>query len=390
LIKRVADDLWGQGDGDVLGYSSKKRALEALKKLGEAKVTQALLMATKSQTMEVRQWACWELAEQKGEASTAGLIAAVKNDESPEVRVAAAKSLFAHGLPAVPALLGALSDKDVTVRREAAFSLTKLGDRKVFTTEAIEKVSKLAVAHLMKRVADDLWQSGDGDVLGYSSKKRALEALKTLGKDKVTEALLSATKADTMEIREWACWELAEQKDEASAAGLLAALKNDPAPRVRVAAATSLPVFGASAAPALAQALFDKEVPVRQKAANGLNRLGDRKTLPGEVVDKVAEVAVPALMKRVADDLWGSGDNDNAGYSSKLMALEALKTLAKTKVTPALIDALRSTNENVRIWAIWQLGQLSDKEVFDGLSAAMKDESPRVREAAAKALEKRK
>jgi serine/threonine protein kinase/HEAT repeat protein len=390
LIERVADNLWGSGDGDSLGYSSKKRALEALKKLGATKVTQALLMATKSQTMEVRQWACWELAEQKDEAGTAGLIAAVKEDESPEVRVAAAKSLFSHGLPAVPTLLRALFDKDVTVRREAAFSLTKLGDRKVFTNEAIEKVAKLAVAPLMKRVTDDLWQSGDGDSLGYSSKKRALEALKTLGKEKVTEALVSATKSDTMEVREWACWELAEQKDEASAAGLLAALKNDPAPRVRVAAASSLPVFGASAAPALALALFDKDLSVRQKAANGLNRLGDRKTLAGEVVDKVAEVAVPALMKRVADDLWGSGDGDSVGYSSKLMALEALRTLAKTKVTPALIDALRSKNEDVRIWAIWQLGQLSDKEVFEGLSAAMKDDSPRVREAAAKALEKRK
>src|SRR5262249_14367491 len=149
------------------------------------KVTEALLLAKRSQTPEVRQWACWELAEQKDDASTAGLIAAVKDDESPDVRVAAARSLFSHGLRAVPALLRAVFDKDLTVRREAAFSLTKLGDRKVFTTESIEKVAKLAVAPLMKRVADDLWQSGDGDSLGYSSKKRALEALKTLGKDKV-------------------------------------------------------------------------------------------------------------------------------------------------------------------------------------------------------------
>ena len=73
-----------------------------------------------------------------------------------------------------------------------------------------------------------------------------------------------------------------------------------------------------------------------------------------------AKGAVPALIQRVADDVWGSQGNavntDNAqGNTSKDAALKALKQLAPDRVEEALIGGMKSTNPRTRKWASAQL-----------------------------------
>jgi serine/threonine protein kinase len=390
LAKRVADDVWSEGDGWDDRYSSKLAALEALKRLAApARVTEALLDAAHSRTVAVRVWACEGLVLQKDAESTTGLVAALKDAEVP-VRVAAARVLADVRPPAVPALVSVLTDRDNKVRMTAGWSLWKLGDRTKVAAELVEQVAEGAVPALAKRVADDVWSEGDGWDDRYSSKLAALEALKRLAPPpRVTEALLAAGRSPTVAVRVWACEGLVQQKDKESAAGLVAALKDAEVP-VRVAAAKALAEVRPPETAALVSVLTDRDNKVRMTAGWSLWQLGDRAKVAPDIVDQVAEGAVPALVKRVADDLWASGDGWDDRYSSKLAALEALKRLAPQRVTEALLAAVRSKEESVRVWACEGLAQQKDKESGAGLTDALNDASEKVRTAATEALKKRK
>jgi HEAT repeat protein/predicted Ser/Thr protein kinase len=284
---------------------------------------------------------------------------------------------------AVKPLIAQLNDEDVLVRVQAALSLNKLGDRS-------------AVPALMQRIADDLWTQQDFNSVTSappSSKAAALLALQTLAKEQETEALVLATKAKTKEVREWACINLEAQKDPAAVACLVSMLQKDPVPRVREVAAKSLVASRPPAVKALAQALFDEEVLVRWQAGRTLEALGDTR-IPPAIVKEVAAGAVPALMQRIADDLWTQQDFNSvtsAPPSSKAAALLALQVLEKEKVPPALIQALTAKKPEVRIWACQRISDLRDKESVAALTqAATADPSPDVRKAAAEALSKRK
>jgi HEAT repeat protein len=126
---------------------------------------------------------------------------------------------------------------------------------------------------------------------------------------------------------------------------------------------------------------------VRQQAAESLRKLGDTSKLPPDLIKQVADAAVPALMNRVADDLWAGGSSYDPQYGGKDAALNALRVLAPQNVTTALLNALSSKTEAVRVWACGQLAGQKDHESTAGLVAALaKDEAPAVRAAAAAAL----
>jgi serine/threonine protein kinase/HEAT repeat protein len=199
LVRRVADDLWGEEasgflvPGDSTPYEnvatgerqgSKYAALDALKALNAKSVPGALKQALQSKTPAVRTWAARRLGEYPSAA-------------------------------VVEALGQALSDGEARVRRAAAWSLGKLGD-------------KAAVPALVRRVGDDLWgeeASGflvPGDSTPYEnvatgerqgSKYAALDALKTLDDKSVPGALTQALKSKNAAVRAWAVRELGKLKD---------------------------------------------------------------------------------------------------------------------------------------------------------------------------------
>ncbi|MCI0457620.1 MAG: protein kinase, partial [Gemmataceae bacterium] len=120
---------------------------------------------------------------------------------------------------------------------------------------------------------------------------------------------------------------------------------------------------------ALGRALGDQDARVRREAAHSLRKLGD-------------QAAVPDLMKRLADDVWGKvaprrprlaseAKADTNPYEdvakeqnqgSRYAALEALKALDPAKVPEALLAATQSRNADIRWWTVRQLGNLPTRK----------------------------
>jgi hypothetical protein len=87
---------------------------------------------------------------------------------------------------------------------------------------------------------------------------------------------------------------------------------------------------------------------------------------------------VPALMKRVSDDIWGKVApdlpifNDDTPYEdvakgahqgSKYAALEALRKLAAPeKVAEALLGASKTGNKGVKAWALKNFTEQNEKK----------------------------
>jgi HEAT repeat protein len=196
------------------------------------------------------------------------------------------------------------------------------------------------VPALIERIADDRWGSvGDpvntDNSTGNTSKDAALKALRQLAPEKVEEALVRATSSKNAKTRTWATSQLATVGTGAAAQGKQAA-------RSESAGGVS------PAVQALIAQLKDKDADVRHAAAESLAKMK-------------AKDAVPALIERVADDLWGSvGDpvnlDNSTGNTSKDAALKSLKQLAPDKVEAALVQAMKSKNPKVKTWATGQLG----------------------------------
>ena len=97
----------------------------------------------------------------------------------------------------------------------------------------------------------------------------------------------------------------------------------------------------------LGSMLRDNSSYVRHQAAVSLGRLGTE-----------ARIAVPALIDRIADDVWSPGFDSkdySTGNTSKDAALSALRRLSPEKSEEALIRAAKAKNETVRVWAATQL-----------------------------------
>jgi hypothetical protein len=236
--------------------------------------------------------------------------------------------------PTVKALVEGLTDKDGTVRARSAESLQKLGAK-----------AKGAVPALVKRVADDLWPGGPF-LPNDGGKNAALAALKELAPDKVEKALLKAAKSKTSGVRTWATEALVEWAKDDRSAG-----KKEQ--RNEKAKADSEGLEGEelpAVVRAMVEGMTDSDGTVRAQSAESLRKLGAK-----------AKGAVPALIKRVADDRWPGGPflpNDGG----KNAALAALKELAPDKVEEALLKALKSKNKDVKAWATTELGRLKDKD----------------------------
>jgi HEAT repeat protein len=102
---------------------------------------------------------------------------------------------------------------------------------------------------------------------------------------------------------------------------------------------------------ALVEGLSDADGGVRRQSAEGL-------------LKRRAKAAAPALMKRVADNVWiekkrfaGTNNASDPVDGGKAAALQALRELAPDKVIDALRDAQKSKNAHVRAWATQEISQ---------------------------------
>ena len=192
---------------------------------------------------------------------------------------------------------------------------------------------------------------------------------------------------------------------------LLKIERKDPEEKVREAAATSLGRFTylsqcsklgpGSDATALRNTLLDsatdsrEDIAVRRRAIKSLGYLnGD--TDVHELIDKAyrnggheAESAIFA-MGRSIDSRWEPvvlNELESANPAMRYEAARAAGEMTLEDALPFLVRMVDDTDTEVRLAAVWALGQIGGKPAAEALASALKSNEPALKEAAREALE---
>ncbi len=267
----------------------------------------------------------WRVSGRQGDTTSIAvpaLMAALK-DSDVEVRRAAVQSLSNHeDRRAVPALIEALRDSDAEVRSGAAMALGQLEDPR----------AAVPVAALLKDSSVEV-------------RRAALWALHNLPGEVSSEAVLAALGDADAEVRQAALGlalsrmsedEEGRRKAEPRLIAAFTRMLADPNAEVRSQAVMALGESGLSEAPsALLPLARDKNTEVRQQVAQALGRIGDPKSVP------------------------------------------------------VLKELLQDGNADVREQAVYALGEVRDRSALEALVGALKSPDPVVRRTAAQALGQR-
>lgn len=168
----------------------------------------------------------------------------------------------------------------------------------------------------------------------------------TLAEEALTLALGGA---DEARIRRMASFLLGQAGGSSSSVEALAAALRDPDKGVRAGAVQALVACGPEGLPVLLAALRDPDWRVRYRAAEGLGRLGERRT-------------VAPLVRALTDE------KDHVRY----MAAKALGLIADPAARAPLLPLLRDQNPPVRKAAATALGLIGGADA--ALEAALADE----------------
>jgi HEAT repeat protein len=310
-----------------------------------------------------------------GDLLPAGQEAQVLADEnanvSPLARALAGKA---------PELAATLDDPDVNVRLAACRGLENIANARL-------RIARRAPANTLPppvRGTGDRSRSAvdrSGSVAQASAQEIEQVEQRSHGDDRLLQALRSSLPAVSRRLQ-------------------------DPDERVRLAALDFLEVLGeeaSGAAPAVIQALTDKNLFVRWASARTLGKMGpvdleesvpalarllsdkdlDVRATAASVIEHygpAAREAVPALAR-------ASGIGDVEVRVSALRALQVMGPAAEPAV-PAITQALTHPDVRVRLAAAETLGRLGPtaRGALDGLSRALNDEDADVRRAASDAI----
>jgi HEAT repeat protein len=264
-------------------------------------------------------------------------------------------------LEIVPALLDAMLDETLSVRKAAASALEKIDPNSLPATGA-----RLSVPKLIEALKDE-----DAD-----ARESSAYALADIGPDAgaAVPNLIEALVDEDADVREASAYALAEIGPAARAAvpGLVEALEDGDAD-VRGASIYALAEIGPAAraaVPKLAEALEDGDAGIRKESAYALAEIGP-----------IARAAVSKLIEALED-----GDADVREASA--YALAKIGPIARAAV-PKLIEALKDGDADVReasARALAEIGPIA-RAAVPKLIEALKDGDAGVRAASAYALE---
>ncbi|CAF3499102.1 unnamed protein product [Rotaria socialis] len=337
---------------------------------------QVLLLATKQESINLRQTACKLLGHFDAKTATEdvikGLLTAL-TDVEPPVREVACKVLarFDKQEPTeevVKGLLTALTDIEPSVREAACKVLAQLGE-KAATEDVIQG--------LLTTLRD----------VETSVKKGACYALASFGEKAATKDVISGLLTTLRDVEPWvrakACETIARFGEKAATKevieGLSTALR-DQNYAVREDVCKALGSLGEKAATkevikGLLTALSDVESSVKVSACNALIRFGEK-------------AATEEVIKAVSTALR------DKNYDVREVVCKVLETFGEKAVTKGVIkgvlSALNDQNCGVKKSACKVLAQFGEQvateEVIEGLSTALRDQNYAVREDVCKAL----
>ncbi|MDR3100278.1 MAG: HEAT repeat domain-containing protein [Paraburkholderia sp.] len=293
----------------------------------------------------VRRIAVLDLADLEDHTLVAPLVAALRDDPSPDVRREAASVLASWEQDdVVETLCAALLDANASVREAAQ--------------QALAELKEPGSAHVLRR-----WAARPEPF----ARRAALRGLRELRDVAAFEPALAALADANAEVRLEAVAVLGWLKDPRAVAPLAALATGDAHGAVRRAATGALgfaAVDDAHAGAALLHALTDADWQVREETATTLGKLR-------------AHAARDALIHALADDYW----------QVRLRAARALGRLGDAHAAAAVSALLEHPISNLRKEAALALGELPTAASLAPLRAALDDRDPEVRKAARIALQ---
>ena len=321
----------------VLGQSLKEKSPEfvGMEPLSE------LVETLGSEDFFERQSAAWKLVE-AGARAVEPLLEALEKNPDPQVRFKAAWVLGRIGdAKALGALTGALQeDEDPSVREWAASALEAIGDRR-------------AIPFLARSVATD------------SSREVRLRSSLALVAFGASEAFMELLDEPDLEARRMAVVGLGRLR-VAEARDKVAPFIEDGDPELRRRTAWSLgEMRNPEAVPLLGPALKDESAVVRMTVAKALATIG------GEEACLMASSLLEDEDPRV-----------------RLAAVTALGEIGLADALDRLVEVLFGEDgEEIRAWAAWSLGEISDRRAIEPLQEACLRCPPAVRDKALDSLE---
>ena len=271
----------------------------------------------------------------------------------------------------VPALIARLKDDDAGVRRAAAQSLGRLGDRR-------------AVQPLIALLAD-----GEAEV-----RRATVEALSDLEDPAAIGPIAGLLKDPDTDVKKEALNALGHFDQKIPTAGIVELL-DDPSADVRHEAVNLLEnVHDRSAAPAIAKLIHDQSADVREAAINALGNLGDQSSAGiitaalSDASGDVRQQALDALENLHAPvpeaTLISLMKDANADVREKAAQMAGNRSVVAA--IPALRALINDPRKDVRETATQALGNIADPAARAALQAALNSPDPNVRRAAAEAL----
>ncbi len=255
--------------------------------------------------------------------------------------------------------------------------------------------TSIAVPALMAALKD-----GDVDV-----RRAAVQSLSNLDDPRAIPAFIDALRDTDAEVRACAAGALGQFEDKRSITPLMGALR-DADKDVRRAAISSLGSQGAEVpVDVVVTALGDKDPDIRQAALSLAERHGgddeERPADPrivqavvGMISDPNADVRSEAIsligdfrLTQAPASLIAAAKDKNPEVRQHVAS--ALGQIGDAKAVPTLREMLADGNSDVREQAVQALGEIRDRSALEALVGALKSSDPVVRRSAAEALGQR-